>query len=340
MITRAPFGTLPDGTSVDLYTLTNHNGLILKVTNFGGRITELHVPDRNGKLGNITLGHDDIQPYTLPNEQFFGALVGRVANRIANARFDIDGNTFVIPANDGPNALHGGPRGFDKVTWRARISDHAIALSYASPDGEMGFPGELQAEVTYTLTDDNTLRIDYSAITNKPTCVNLTNHAYFNLAGPGSGDILGHEITIAASRYTPVNANLIPTGEVAPVKGTRLDLATPTLIGKNIGALGMGYDHNYVLDNPGATSPAAIVYEPKTGRLMQVFTDQPGIQFYTGNYLDGSINGIGGVYKRHGAFCLETQDFPNSPHHPNFPSIVLRPGERYQQFGFFRFSTR
>jgi aldose 1-epimerase len=335
-----PFGTLPDGTPVELYTLTNRNGLVVKITNFGGRITELHVPDRHGNLGNITLGHADVRPYTQPNEPFFGALIGRVANRMANAKFDIDGITYTIPANDGPNALHGGPRGFDKVLWKATGSPNSIALSYLSPDGDMGFPGNLKAEVTYTLTDDNALRIDYAAVTDKPTCVNLTNHAYFNLAGPGSGDILRHEITIAAGRYTAVHPNLIPTGEIAPLKGTDLDLAMPTPIGKNIAALSMGYDHNYVLDNPGETSPVAVVYEPRSGRVLEVFTDQPGIQFYSGNFLDGSIKGIGGVYNKHGAFCLETQDFPNSPHHPNFPSIVLRPGERYQQFGLFKFSTR
>jgi len=340
MTLAKPFGTLADGTPVDLYTLTNRNGLIVKITNFGGRITELHVPDRDGRRGNITLGHADVRPYTLPNEPFFGAIIGRVANRIADAKFELDGKIYTIPANDGPNALHGGSHGFDKVVWKAKASPNSLVLSYLSPDGEMGFPGNLQAEVTYTLGDDNALRIDYAAFTDRPTCVNLTNHAYFNLAGPGSGDILSHEITIAADRYTPVGANLLPTGEIAPVKGTKLDLTTPTAIGTNIADLPVGYDHNYVLDDPGGKSPVASVYEPKTGRVMEVFTDQPGIQFYTGNFLDGSIRGLGGAYHKHGAFCLETQDFPGSPHHPEFPSIILRPGERYQQFGLFRFSTR
>jgi aldose 1-epimerase len=340
MIPAESFGTLSDGTPVALYTLTNRNGVIVKITDFGGRITELHVRDRTGKLGNITLGHDHITPYTLPNEPFFGALVGRVANRMANARFQIDGETYTIPANDGPNALHGGPRGFDKVIWGAQATANSLKLNYLSPDGEMGFPGNLNAEVVYTLSDDDSLRIDYSATTDKPTCVNLTNHAYFNLKGPGSGDILGHEVHIAAQCYTPVSNQLLPTGEIASVIGTKLDLTAPTLIGKNIADLGMGYDHNYVLDNPGMSLPAATVFEASTGRVMEVFTDQPGVQFYTGNFLDGSIRGLGGTYNRHGGFCLETQDFPSAPHHPKFPSIILRPGETYRQFGLFRFSTR
>jgi aldose 1-epimerase len=335
-----PFGTLPNGTAVNLYTLTNRNGLIVKITNFGGRITELHVPDRHRKLGNITLGHTDVRPYTAPKEPFFGALVGRVANRIANAKFPLDGKVYTIPANDGSNALHGGPDGFDKAIWSAKASPSSLILNYLSPDGEMGFPGNLRAEVTYTLSDDNALRIEYTATTDQPTCVNLTNHAYFNLAGPGTGDILSHQITIAADRYTPVDENLIPTGELVNVKGTKFDLTKSTPIGKNIAALGMGYDHNYVLNNPGESTPAAVVYEPRSGRVMEVFTDQPGVQFYSGNFLDGSIKGIGGVYNRHGGFCLETQDFPNSPNHPHFPSIILRPGERYSQFGLFKFSTR
>jgi aldose 1-epimerase len=335
-----PFGTLPDGSPVDLYTLTNDHGMVAKITTFGGRITELHVPDRHGQQGNVTLGHHEVHPYTLPKEPFFGALIGRVANRVAHAKFMLDGKTYDIPANDGPNALHGGTRGFDKVLWSAKHSENRLHLRYLSPDGEMGFPGNLEAAVSYTLGDDNSLRIDYTAITDQPTYVNLTNHAYFNLAGPGSGDVLRHEISIAADRYTPVNDNLIPTGEIAPLKGTALDLTSVTPIGKYIAELRVGYDHNYVLNYPDATFPVATVYEPTSGRLMEVFTDQPGVQFYSGNYLDGSIRGIGGAYHKHGAFCLETQDFPNSPNHPNFPSIILRPGERYEQFGLFRFSTR
>jgi aldose 1-epimerase len=341
MAQAEPFGKLSDGTPVDLYTLRNRNGVTVKITNFGGRITELHVPDRHGLSGNITLGHPDIEPYTLPNDPFFGALIGRVANRIAGASFEIDGKTYTIPANDGPNALHGGPRGFDKVIWAVEpASENSLALSYFSADGEMGFPGNLKAAVVYTLDESNALRIDYAAVTDRPTCINLTNHAYFNLAGPGSGDILGHQMMIAADRYTPVDGDLLPTGAIAPVKGTPLDLTTPTLIGKNIAKLGVGFDHNYVLNRPGEEMPAAVVFEPTSGRVMEVLTDQPGIQFYSGNYLDGSIRGIGGAYNKHGAFCLETQDFPGAPHHPNFPSIILRPGERYQQFGIFRFSTR
>jgi aldose 1-epimerase len=336
----AAFGTLADGNPTHLYTLRNGKGMVVKITDFGGRITELHVPDRHGKIGDVTLGHTEVHPYTAPGDPFIGALIGRVANRIDGAKFQLDGKTYFIPANDGAHALHGGAKGFDKVVWEASASEDALTLTYLSPDGEMGFPGNLRAKVTYSLTADNALRIDYSASTDKATCVNLTNHAYFNLAGPGTGDILNHEIHIAAQRYTPVNDKLIPTGEIASVKGTPLDLTAPTPIGRHIKELGMGYDHNYVLSTPGGAEPVATVYEPTTGRVLQVFTDQPGIQFYSGNFLDGSIRGIGGHYHRHGAFCLETQDFPNSMNHPHFPSIILRPGETYRQFGLFKFSAR
>jgi aldose 1-epimerase len=337
---KEDFGELSDGRQVDLYTLTNRNGVVVKITNFGGRITELHVPDQHGKLGNINLGHTTVHPYTLPAEPYLGALIGRVANRLINSKFDLDGKTYKITANSGAHTLHGGPVGFDKVIWKAKASENSLVLSYLSPDGEMGFPGNLQTEVTYTLTDDNALRIDYAAVTDKPTCVNLTNHAYFNLAGAGSGDVYQHQIMIDGDYYTSLNEDLLPTGDIVPVKGTSLDLKTPTAIGKNIGKLGLGYDVNYVLNKPGSSSLAASVYEPITGRVMEVFTDHPGLQFYTGNFLDGSIRGIGGVYYKHGAFCLETQDFPSAPHHPKFPSIVLRPGERYRHFGLFKFSVR
>jgi aldose 1-epimerase len=339
-----PFGKLSDGTETRLFTLRNARGMIVTITDFGGRITEIHVPDRNGQFANVSLGHAQVYPYTQPNDPFFGALIGRVANRIGNARFELEGKTYTIPANDGPNALHGGSRGFDKVLWQAEPDDASLKLTYLSPDGEMGFPGNLRAEVTYTLTDDNALRMDYRATTDAPTCVNLTNHAYFNLAGAGNGDMLSHEIAIDADRYTPVNEKLIPTGALVAVEDTPFDLRRPTPIGRRISEIGMGYDHNFVLNHPGnqsgAATPAVTVHHPPSGRVLEVFTDQPGVQFYSGNFLDGSIQGLGGAYHRHGGFCLETQDFPNAPNHPHFPSIILRPGEEYRQFGVYRFSVR
>ena len=349
-MTRSPFGSLPDGTALELFTFRNASGMEVSVTNYGGIITSLKVPDRNGELGDITLGYESIDGY-LRSSPYFGALIGRYGNRIGNAQFTLDGTTYKLPANDGPNTLHGGVKGFDKVVWNAepfeREGERGVVFTYTSPDGEEGFPGTLQARVTYTLTDKNELAFDYHATTDKPTVVNLTQHAYFNLAGDGSGDILGHELTINADRYTPVDKNLIPTGELASVAGTPFDFRTKNTIGARINddhpqlKAGGGYDHNFVLNRSGdGLVLAARVEEPKTGRVMEVHTTEPGLQFYSGNFLDGSITGKQGhVYAHRTGFCLETQHFPDSPNKPSFPSTTLRPGEEYSSRTVYTFST-
>jgi len=349
-MTRSPFGSLPDGTALELYTFRNASGMEVSVTNYGGIITSLKVPDRNGALGDVTLGYESIDGY-LKSSPYFGALIGRYGNRIGNAQFTLDGTTYKLPANDGPNTLHGGVKGFDKVVWNAepfeREGERGVVFTYTSPDGEEGFPGTLQARVTYTLTDNNELAFDYHATTDKPTVVNLTQHAYFNLAGDGSGDILGHELTINADRYTPVDKNLIPTGELASVAGTPFDFRTKNTIGARINddhpqlKAGGGYDHNFVLNRSGdGLVLAARVEEPKTGRVMEVHTTEPGLQFYSGNFLDGSIIGKQGhVYAHRTGFCLETQHFPDSPNKPSFPSTTLRPGEEYTSRTVYTFST-
>ncbi len=344
-VQKQAFGKTPDGAAVDLYILTNANGLIAKIMTYGGIITELQVPDRDGKLGDIVLGFDTLPEY-LKGHPYFGCITGRVANRIAKARFTLDGKEYQLAANNGPNTLHGGKKGFDKVVWKAETvagdKGPAIKLTYVSPDGEEGFPGNLTTHVTYTLTDDNTLRIDYRATTDKATPINLTNHAYFNLAGAASGDVLGHEMMIAADKYTPTDDTLIPTGEVKPVQGTPLDFTKPTTIGariKEIKSDPVGYDHNYVLRS-GLTLAARVV-EPKSGRIMEVTTTEPAIQLYTGNFLDGTLKGRGGgVYRQHHAFCLETQHYPDSVNQPSFPSTILRPGQTYTQTTTYRFSAK
>jgi aldose 1-epimerase len=344
-VTKAPFGKMPDGTMVDLYSL--QDGTIeARIMTYGAIVVSLNVPDRNGKLDDVVLGYDSPDKY-IPNSAFFGAVIGRYANRIAHGEFKLDGETYSAPKNDGDNTLHGGTRGFDKVIWRAKPIENGIELTYFSKDEDQGFPGTLTAVVRYTLAG-NTLRIDYSATTDKDTVVNLTNHSYFNLAGQGQGDILQNEIKINASRYTPIDATLIPTGELKSVDGTPFDFRKLTSVGSHIGdddeqlRNGKGYDHNWVLDIPaGKMGEAAKVYEPKTGRVMEVFTTQPGIQFYTGNFLDGSIVGKGGrVYGYRSALALETQHFPDSPNHANFPSTELKPGEMYHQVTEFRFSIK
>jgi aldose 1-epimerase len=339
------WGTLPDGGTARLFTFTNRNGMVVKVTTYGGIITELLVPDRSGDAGNVVLGFDQLDAY-LKVHPYFGAITGRVANRIAKGRFTLDGKEYVLAVNNGPNHLHGGIKGFDKVLWEAapvQQSEAGVELSYFSEDGEEGYPGNLSVKVTYSLTEENELRIDYAATTDQTTPVNLTNHSYFNLAG--AGDILGHEMFIAADRYTPVNDELIPTGEIAPVPGTPLDFTRPEKIGSRIHELRTnppGYDHNFVLNSGGGTfALAARVHEPSTGRVMEVFTTEPGVQLYTGNFLDGTLTGVGGrVYARHSGFCLETQHFPDAVNQPDFPSILLRPGETYRTKTSFRFSTR
>jgi aldose 1-epimerase len=341
-VTLSSFGKLTDGRSVDCFTLTNANGLVAKIINYGTIITELHVPDRKGQLADIVLGFDQFEPY-LKGHPYFGCTVGRVANRIAKGRFTLNGQTYTLAVNNGPNHLHGGLKGFDKVLWQAAPqAKAAVQFSYSSPDGEEGYPGRLQVTVLMTLTDANELRLDYSAVTDKPTPVNLSNHSYFNLAG--SGDVLGHEIMIAADNFTPPDPTLIPTGEIKPVQGTPLDFRKPAALGARISQIGgdpPGFDHNYVINGGGKTlAQAARVSEPKSGRVMEVRTTEPGVQLYTGNYLDGSLVGKrGAVYRRHSGLCLETQHFPDSVNQPKFPSVILQPGQVYRQTTVHQFSV-
>jgi aldose 1-epimerase len=348
-ISKKTFGTMPDGRAIDLFTLTNSHGMRVTITNYGGIVVSILAPDRSGKPGDVVLGFDNLEGY-LAKEPYFGALVGRYGNRIGNARFKLDGVEYKLPANNGPNSLHGGLRGFDKRVWTAREvhGEHpALELTYLSKDGEEGYPGNLSAKVVYTLTEDNALRIDYTATTDKDTVLNLTNHSYFNLAGEGSGYNLKHEIMIYADRFTPIDGTLIPTGELRKVGNTPFDFRKPALIGARIDAddeqirFGKGYDHNFVLNRSGTgLSLAARVTDAESGRVLEVLTTQPGLQFYTGNFLDGSIHGKGGKsYGRRSAFCLETQHFPDSPNKPSFPSTVLKPGETYRESTVFRFST-
>ncbi|HEU4743351.1 MAG TPA: aldose epimerase family protein [Meiothermus sp.] len=342
-IERRPFGTV-EGTPVNLYLLTHPNGLRAEISNYGGIVVSLWVPDRTGQFADVVLGYDKLEGY-LQKSPYFGALIGRYGNRIAKGRFTLNGVTYTLAQNNGENHLHGGLKGFDKAVWEAReVPGVGLELSYLSKDGEEGYPGNLAVTVRYALTND-ALRIDYSATTDRDTVVNLTQHSYFNLAE--EGDILGHELTLYADHFTPVGEGLIPTGEIAPVTGTPLDFTRPTAIGARIEqdhpqlVYAGGYDHNWALNRGGAgLERAATVYEPQTGRVMEVLTTQPGVQFYSGNFLDGSIIGKGGqVYQRRAGFCLETQHFPDSPNHPNFPSTVLRPGQIYQQTTVYRFST-
>ncbi len=335
---------MPDGRPVDLYILTNAHGLRAAITNFGGILVSLETPDRNGKLGDIVLGLDTFPEY-LAVKRYYGATVGRYANRIGKARFTLDGIEYTLARNNGENSLHGGVVGFHKKLWSAReISDDGLELTYVSPDGEEGFPGKLTAKVTYTLTANDELRIDYAATTDKATVVNFTNHSFFNLAG--GGDILQEIVRIDADRYTPVDAGLIPTGELRSVAGTPFDFRKPVEIGKPIHdddpqlKFARGYDHNWVLNHPsGELGFAASVYDPKSGRTMDVLTTEPGIQFYTGNTLDGTGK-QGQAYGPYSALCLETQHFPDSPNRPEFPSTVLRPGQKFHSTTIYRFGHR
>jgi aldose 1-epimerase len=348
---KEPFGKTEAGEPVDLYTLTNKGGMDATITNFGGIVVSLKAPDRNGQMEDVVLGYDKLDGY-LTNKAFLGALIGRYGNRIAHGQFKLGGTTYNVPKNDGENSLHGGTTGFNKRLWTAKdVSGphgQALQLTYLSKDGEEGYPGKLSVKVVYTLTDQNELQIDYSATTDKETVVNLTNHSYFNLAGQGNGDILEHQLTLRADRFTPVDATLIPTGELRPVNGTPFDFSKPTAIGSRINQddeqlkFGKGYDHNWVLSGgKGGVTLAAQAYDPKSGRVLEVLTDQPGIQFYSGNFLDGSITGKGGkVYNHRYAFCLETQHFPDSPNHPSFPSTTLKPGQRYHTITIFKFSKK
>jgi aldose 1-epimerase len=344
-VTRSDFGRTKDGKSVDLYTLTNRHGLVAKITNYGGIVTELHVPDKDGQLGNVVLGFTSFDKYEA-GHPFFGAIAGRVANRIGKGRFTLDGKEYKLATNNPPNTLHGGNVGFDKKVWDAEPAETkdgpSLRLQYVSPDGEEGFPGTLTTTVTYTLTNDDELKIDYKATTNNPTIVNLTNHSYFNLAGDGNGTILDHVLTINADNYTVFDATQIPTGEIKPVAGTPLDFRKPTPIGKRINQVdGGGYDHNFVLNGKaGEMKLCARVQDPKSGRVMEIRTTEPGVQLYTANGLNGSVTGTSGKpYPKYGAFCLETQHYPDSVNHPNFPSVVLRPGQTYHTTTVHKFST-
>jgi len=349
--TKKSFGKAPDGQPVDLFVLTNRNGAEVSITNFGGAVVSIKVPDRGGKLADVVLGYDTIDGYA-NDKSYFGALVGRYGNRIGHAQFVLDGKTYTLAKNNGDNSLHGGAKGFNKVVWTAKTfskkNGQSLELSYLSKDGEEGFPGNLKVTVIYTLTDSNALKIEYSATTDKKTVLNLTNHSYFNLAGQGNGDILGHLLTIEADKFTPVDSGLIPTGELRDVAGTPFDFRKPTVVGARIDQqdeqlkLGGGYDHNFVLRRSAGSgeSLAARVVEPTWGRVLEVWTTEPGVQFYTGNFLDGKSTGKGGAtYPKRSAFCLETQHFPDSPNQPKFPSVVLNPGERYHTITTYKFSA-
>jgi aldose 1-epimerase len=349
-ISRQSIGKAPDGKAVDLFTLRNSKGSEAQIMTYGGIVTSLKVADKTGALGDVVLGFDNLNDY-IKSSPYFGALVGRYGNRIANGKFTLDGKSYTLPQNNGSNCLHGGLKGFDKAVWdvvaaRATDNEATLELSYLSKDGEEGFPGNLKVTATYALTEDNALRLEFSATTDKPTVLNLTHHSYFNLAG--KGDVLNHEVLINADKFTPVNASLIPTGELRPVTGTPFDFTSAHKIGERINAddeqlkFGNGYDHNWVLNKkPGELSLAARVYEPTSGRVMEVLSTEPGTQFYTGNFLDGTLSGKGGwKYQFRDALCFEPQHFPDSPNHPEFPSAVLRPGETFKNTIIYKFSVR
>lgn len=345
-VTKENWGTA-DGKPVERITLTNKRGTIVRLSNYGAMVTEIHVRDRRGKLDDIALGFKTLETY-LAGHPYFGVTTGRVANRIAKGRFTLDGKTYQLAVNNGPNHLHGGEKALDKRVWTTREANSddgpSIGFTYLSPDGEEGYPGNLNIAVVFTLTEDNLLKIDYAATTDKATPVNLTNHTYFNLSGEGRGTILDHRLTLRAARYTPADETFIPTGEIKAVAGTVFDFTKPRRIGDRINQIQTdppGYDLNYVLDSPGGKlALAARVHDPKSGRILETWTTEPGIQFYTGNFLDGKLTGKSGApYVQHGALCLEAQHFPDSPNQPNFPSIILKPGETYTQTTVYKFKT-
>jgi aldose 1-epimerase len=352
-ISQAPFGNTPDGMPVAIYTLRNSKGMEARIMTYGGIVQSLKVPDRNGKFDDVVLGYDDLAGY-LANKgnPYFGALIGRYGNRIGGAKFMLEGKTCTLAINNGPNSLHGGIKGFDKVVWQAKplltADGPSLELTYFSKDGEEGFPGNLTVTATYTLTDNNELHVYFTATTDKPTVCNLTQHSYFNLRGQGNGDILGHEVYINSDKITPVDKDLITTGGYEPVAGTPFDFRKPTAIGARINdpdqqlQYGPGYDHNWVINKPmGKLGLEARVYEPTTGRVLEVWSTEPGLQFYAGNFLDGSITGKDGkVYPRRSGFAMEPQHYPDSPNKPMFPSTELKPGETYQNTIMYRFSTR
>ncbi|WP_269449173.1 aldose epimerase family protein [Massilia endophytica] len=348
-ITQEPFGETREGEPLSLYTLRNRNGMTVKITNYGGIITELHVPDKHGCLADVTCGYANAESY-FDDATYFGALIGRYGNRIGRGRFQLDGEWVQLALNDGENHLHGGPRGFHRVAWHAvpAVSDLSIGLklTHRSPDGDQGYPGNLDVTVSYELNDANELLVKYHAVTDKATPVNLTQHAYFNLAGEGT--ILGHELTINAERYTPINERAIPLGPLADVAGTPFDFRSPHTIGERIDeedeqlANGLGYDHNFVLTKaePHTMSLACIVREPVSGRVLELYTQEPGVQFYSGNFLDGSLVGKGRQYIHRSGLCLEPQHFPDSPNQPDYPNTILRPGEVYQTRSLYRFAIQ
>jgi aldose 1-epimerase len=348
-IPQAPFGTTKDGQAVDVYTLKNANGVEARIINYGGIVLSLKVPDKNGQMGDVVLGYDTLAEYE-KETPYFGCLVGRYGNRIAKGKFTLNSETYTLAVNNGPNALHGGLKGFDKVVWDAKPLSSpkgpALELSYVSKDGEEGYPGTLTVKAVYTLTDENALQLDYTATTDKDTVVNLTQHSYFNLAG--KGDILGHVVYLNADKFTPVDSTLIPTGELRPVEGTPFDFRTPTAIGERVNAndeqikFGGGYDHNWVINKPmGKLDLQARVTEPTTGRVLEVISTEPGLQFYCGNFLNGKLTGKGGwVYQHRNGFCMEPQHFPDSPNQPGFPSVVLKPGQVYQNTIIYKFSVQ
>jgi aldose 1-epimerase len=347
-ITSQEFGTMTDGQHVQIYKLTNKNGMEADITNFGGIVQSLKVPDKSGKLTDVTLGYDKLESY-VADKSSFGSTIGRYGNRIAHGKFTLDGHTYTLAKNDGENSLHGGLKGFNKKVWTAKQEGNSLVLNYLSKDGEEGYPGNLNVTVTFTVTDDNELNIQYDATTDKNTVLNLTNHSYFNLSGQDAGEILGHELMLKADKFTPVNSVLIPTGELRDVKGTPFDFTKSTAIGARISGsdeqlkFGKGYDHNFVLNGGITKTPrlAAEVYDPKSGRVMQVLTTEPGVQFYTGNFLDGTVHGKGGhVYNFRNALCLETQHYPDSPNQSNFPTTELKPGEKYHTITIFKFSNK
>jgi aldose 1-epimerase len=352
-ILKESFGKTADGESVDIYTLKNHRGMQVKITNYGGIVVSLTAPDRNRKFADVVLGYNDLDSYLKPPFPYFGAIVGRYANRIAKGRFTLNGEEYKLAVNNGENTLHGGIKGFDKVVWKVKQvrttpAGPALFLTYLSKDGEEGYPGNLTVTVVYTLTNNNELKIDYTASTDKDTVTNLTHHSYFNLAGEGNGDILDHQLVLKANRFIPTDAGAIPTGELRNVAGTPFDFRAATAIGARINGddeqlkLGKGYDHTWVINGrAGSLRQAAIAYEPKSGRVMEVWTTEPGVQFYTGNYLDGTITGKAGKpYPRRSGFCLETQHYPDSPNQPNFPTTTLKKGAVYRSTTIYRFSAR
>jgi len=341
-ITQAPFGQLPDGATITQFTLANANGMVATILDFGGIITELQAPDRDGRFVDVVLGFDSLAPYH-GDSPYFGALIGRYGNRIKGGRFTLDGREVQLPVNNGNNHLHGGPGGFDRVKWGATVEGRKLHLAYRSPDGEMGYPGNLDVRVTYELNDDNELVVSFHATTDQPTPVNLTQHSYFNLAG--EGDILAHFLTIDADSFVAIDSESIPTGELTPVTGTPFDFRRPRPIGERIAQPdkqlrhGSGYDHNFVLNKPAgkALSRAARVCEPVSGRVMELWTEEPGVQFYSGNFLDGALAGKNGNLEYRSGLCLEPQHFPDSPNQPQFPDVILRPGQEYRTESRFRF---